>query len=245
MSDVRKMNDTPERTTSPQKRDSFPATQRGWLVAQLAQGAAGLPKINAYVMQTYAEPLGNYVAGSSFRSLGTPSDLVSGFFASRLAQVGYFERWIESNLPLRRWLINGFLFFLQEQVRRRKADRVESMPTVVADEPTSQTATAVEEFDRLWAASMVRSAASAAKDRCATEGFDAHWQMFERHFVKGISYAALSDEFNVTGGQAASMVRTASIRFRQAVVDLLLKDGATEEELDDEVARLMRALKPG
>jgi hypothetical protein len=29
------------------------------------------------------------------------------------------------------------------------------------------------------------------------------------------------------------------------VVDLLLKDGATEEELDDEVARLMRALKPG
>jgi hypothetical protein len=41
------------------------------------------------------------------------------------------------------------------------------------------------------------------------------------------------------------MVRTASIRFRQAVVDLLLKDGATEDELDDEIARLMRALRPG
>jgi hypothetical protein len=29
------------------------------------------------------------------------------------------------------------------------------------------------------------------------------------------------------------------------VVDLLLKDGATEEELDDEIARLMKALRPG
>ncbi len=239
------MSDTTARSTPPSKRDSFPATQRGWLVAQLGQGAEGLSRINAYVMQTYAEPLGNYVAGSSFRSLGTPADLVSGFFASRLAQPAYFERWIESNLPLRRWLINGFLFYLQEELRRRKADRVEAMPSSAVDEPASSAQTAVEEFDRLWAASMVRSAATAARERCTQEGFDTHWQMFERHFIKGVSYADLAAEFSVTGGQSASMVRTASIRFRQAVVDLLLKDGATEEELDDEIARLMMALRPG
>ncbi len=231
-------------STAAGKRDSFPATQRGWLVAQLGQGAAGLARINAYVMTTYTEPLGNYVAGSSFRMLGTPTDLVSGFFASRLAQSAYFERWLESNLPLRRWLINGFLFYLQEEVRRRKSERAEPIPTDASDAPVAAGQTAVEEFDRLWAASMVRAAATAARERCAAEGFETHWQMFESHFVNGVSYADLATNFHVTGGQSASMVRTASIRFRQAVVDLLLKDGATEDELDDEIARLMRALKP-
>ena len=115
-------------------------------------------------METYAEPLGNYVAGSSFRSLGTSKDLVSGFFASRLAQPAYFDRWIESNLPLRRWLINGFLFFLQEELRRRKSERADSLASASIDEPRSNAETAVEEFDRIWAASMVRSAASAARE---------------------------------------------------------------------------------
>ena len=225
-----------------QSRDSFPMTQRGWLVAQLAQGPTGLSRINGYIMQTYAEPLGNYVAGSTFRSLSTSADLVAGFFASRLAQEGYIERWVASNLPLRRWLINGFLFFLQEEVRRRRNERAETMPEF-ATEPTCQAETAVEEFDRLWAASMVRSAASSARERCAGEGFSVHWQMFENHFVGGASYSDLATNFTVTGGQAASMVRTAAIRFRQAVVELLLKDGTTEDELDDEVARLMRALR--
>ncbi len=241
------MSDTtaqPSRTakTTSGPRDSFPATQRGWLVAQVALGPTGLARINTYIMQTYAEPLGNYVAGSTFRSMSTPADLVSGFFASRLAQPKYIERWIESNLPLRRWLINGFLFFLQEELRKRRSERAEEMPETLS-EPTCRAETAVEEFDRLWAASMVRSAASAARERCAQEGFEIHWQMFENHFVGGASYATLSTTFEVTGGQAASMVRTAAIRFRQAVVELLLKDGATEEELDDEVARLMRALR--
>jgi len=228
-----------------QKRDSFPATQRGWLVAQLGQGSQGISRINAYVMETYTEPLGNYVAGSSFRSLGTPKDLVSGFFASRLAQSAYFEKWIASGLPLRRWLINGFLFFLQEEARRRKAERIDTFSGESSVEPVADATSAGDEFDRVWAASMVRSAASSARDRCVQEGFETHWDMFEKHFVGGASYADIAESFSVTGGQAASMVRTASIRFRQAVVDLLLKDGATEDELDDEIGRLMRALRPG
>ncbi len=227
-----------------QKRDSFPATQRGWLVAQLAQGSAGVSRINAYVMETYTEPLSNYVAGSSFRSLSTPKDLVSGFFASRLAQTAYFEKWIDSGLPLRRWLINGFLFFLQEEARRRKSERVDTLSGASSIEPIADAKSAGEEFDRVWAASMVRSAAGTARDRCIQEGFETHWDMFEKHFVGGASYADIAESFKVSGGQSASMVRTASIRFRQAVVDLLLKDGATEDELDDEIARLMRALRP-
>ncbi len=225
------------------KRDSFPATQRGWLVAQLAQGTTGLARVNAYIMATYAEPLRNYAAGSSFRTLSTPADLVAGFFASRLAQESYVERWVESNLPLRRWLINGFLFYLQEEARRRRTERTETLDSPSVSEPKCNAETAVEEFDRQWAASMVRSAATAARERCDGEGFDVHYQMFEKHFVGGASYAMLASDFEVTGGQAASMVRTAAIRFRQAVVDLLLKDGATEDELDDEVGRLMRALR--
>lgn len=225
------------------QRDSFPQTQRGWLVAQMALGAKGRERINAYIMTTYAEPLSNYYAGSSFRSLGTPADLVSGFFASRLAKEPYFERWIESGLPLRRWLINGFLFFLQEEVRRRKANRLEALPERGMSEPQADAESATEAFDRIWAAAMVRSAAGAARTRCEEEGFLRHWEMFESHFVGGRTYAELAEDFGVTNGQSASMVRTASIRFRQAVVDTLLRDGTTEDELDEEIARLMHALR--
>lgn len=226
-------------------RDSFPATERGWLVSQLGLGPSGVARINAHVMETYAEPLGNYVAGSSFRVLGTPADLVSGFFASRLAQDGYFERWIESGLLLRRWLINGFLFYLQEEVRRQRLEReARGILGQQSAEPTASEC-AVEQFDRLWAASMVRAAASSSRERCASEGFARHWEMFEQHFVGGLTYAQLSERFEVTGGQAASMVRTASIRFRQAMVDLLRKDGATDATLEDEIARLLRELRAG
>jgi DNA-directed RNA polymerase specialized sigma24 family protein len=142
-------------------------------------------------------------------------------------------------------LINGFLFFLQEEARRRKAERIDTLSGESSVEPVADATSAGDEFDRVWAASMVRSAASSARDRCVQEGFETHWDMFEKHFVGGASYADIAESFSVTGGQAASMVRTASIRFRQAVVDLLLKDGATEDELDDEIGRLMRALRPG
>lgn len=217
-------------------------TERGWLVAQLGQGRTGVARINAHVMATYAEPLGNYVAGSSFRVLGAPPELVAGFFASRLAQDGYFERWIESGLPLRRWLINGFLFYLQEEARRQRAER-EARGLLGQFVEPGATEGAAEQFDRLWAAAMVRSAAAAACERCASEGFARHWEMFEQHFVAGVTYTQLSERFSVTGGQAASMVRTASTRFRQAMVDLLRQDGATEATLDDEVARLLRELR--
>ncbi|NBX25691.1 MAG: hypothetical protein EBQ99_06525, partial [Planctomycetes bacterium] len=106
--------------------DAFPTTQRTWIVETLRVALASrdpevrersLAELRAHVMRTYFEPLRIYVKGSSFRVMGESADLVNGFFASRLSRDDYLARWVESALPLRRWLANGLVMHLRERSR--------------------------------------------------------------------------------------------------------------------------------
>jgi len=82
-------------------RDHFPTTHQTWLSEHV--GVAN-DEVARHVMQRYFEPLRAYVKGSSLRNFGDSADLVNDFFAARLGDATYLERWIDSGLPLRRWL---------------------------------------------------------------------------------------------------------------------------------------------
>jgi len=60
------------------------------------------------------------VKGSSYRHLGESAELVSAFFVSRFARDDYLDAWRESRMTLRRWLINGLILSMREEVRRRR-----------------------------------------------------------------------------------------------------------------------------
>jgi hypothetical protein len=216
------------------KRDVFPNTMSTWIHQQLQGGGRDL--VNEHVMSVYAHPLKVYFLGSSLRSLGEADDMVAGFFASRLERDGYFDQWRESDMRLRRWLMNGFLFFLKEEIRRQNRDGKSSLGE---DAITPMFENPDADFDRAWAQAMVRDAWIDAAKSCEDDGLGDHWRLFIRHHVDGLAYKEFVHEFEVTPSQAAVMVRTATSRFKKAVRERILIDGVRESEINSEIQRLM------
>ncbi|MDZ4829521.1 MAG: hypothetical protein SGJ09_04890 [Phycisphaerae bacterium] len=214
----------------------FPATRRDWLLRLVEGGDPGRKTANAFVMELYAPSLAAYLRGSSFRTIGDGGDLVAGYFASRLDRADFFQRWLASNLPFRRWLINGFIFFLHEEIRRQRGRNENDVDEELLPEPE-----AVEHFDRVWVREVVRRACERAGEICAAGGKSTHWTLFMRHHVHGVEYTALEDETGVSPSRAPGMVRTAADVFRRAVLEILVRDGVPAKELDDELRRLLAA----
>jgi hypothetical protein len=191
-------------------------------------------------MRVYAEPLRIYCLGTPDRALAEPADLVQGFFADRLARDDYFQGWKESGLRLRRWLMNGFGFYLKERRReRRKLGRERSLDE--GAEPTgAEGVQAVEAaMDRAFAASVVKEALVETRRACEAKGQSLHWQIFHRHYYEGRPYAEFIGEHGLTPARAAEMARTAAAKFKAALRELIAGDGALESEIDAEIATLL------
>ncbi|MFZ9916527.1 MAG: hypothetical protein ACO3IB_14505, partial [Phycisphaerales bacterium] len=101
----------------------FPTTHATWLVTLVGDGAdargAGASEARRHVMERYAAPLAVFVRGSSLARLGDADDLVNGFFAARLSDAAFLAAWSRSGMRLRRWLMNGMLFYGQGVARDR------------------------------------------------------------------------------------------------------------------------------
>lgn len=220
--------------------DLFPSTERTWISDRLEHGSAG--EVHAHLMSAYSGPLSGYVSATTFRDLGAPADLVAGFFASRLSQDGWLRAWQESGLRLRRWLMNGLLLYCHEQVAARARDhRIVLRPTTELD-IGGDLDDAVRVFERVWARGVIEHATARARELCAMAGQERHWELFMRHHVGQQPYSVLAPEFGVSEQQAAGMVRTASIKLRRALLEILVRDGAPDAALDDEIAELLRAM---
>jgi hypothetical protein len=224
------------------KKDVFPSTLNTWIGERLREGDRGRPELNRYVMQVYAEPLRVYFLGARDRSLGEPEEVVEGFFADRLGREGYFREWEASGMRLRRWLMNGFGFYMKE-LRREKRKDGRSREIDETNEPQSEdSAKQVEaEMDRAFAASVVREALRQARDACRDKGLSRHWDVFYKRYYEGLSYADFVKEYGIDADRASEMARTAAGRFRAALREVLASDGARESEIDEEIRGLLEA----
>jgi hypothetical protein len=177
---------------------------------------------------------------TSYRSLGDADDIVQGFFADRLDRTDFFTKWQESGKRLRYWLINAFLYFLQESVKRKKRDgKYVELP----EEPTGRPEIGPDEaIDWLFAALTVRRALDETQNECQKRGLVDHFKVFELHDKDGIPYSELLDRFEVTEIRAACMARTARSLFKETLRSFYRKEGATESEIDREIEELMQLL---
>lgn len=235
------MTQDPADNTSEQAKNVFPATQHTWLVNELINGGpTAFDRVNRHVMTVYAHPLKVYYLGSSWRTSGESDDIINGFFANRLSRESFLTDWHSSGLRLRRWLMNGLLFYLKENYRRQIRD---GAVTPLPDE-TSGTFSGGPDaaFDRAWAESIVRTAWAMAQERCTDAGQHTHWELFIRHHLHSEPYRNLSDAFGVSPGRAAVMVRTASGKFRAALREVIAADGVPDDELDNELNELMEVM---
>lgn len=225
-------------------RDHFPRTPRTVMLEAIEDGRA--QELSAELMRLYAIPLEIYFAATSFRSLGSPRDIVAGFFCSRLAQPSWLTDWRERHrsdqIPLRRWLLTSLNFYLQEEHRRRQRDgRAEALDP---QQPASTRAgdSAERRFEREAARAIVREALERVQEACIATGQAAHLEVFMRHFIRQEPYESLGPALGLGATQCAGMARTVASKFRRAVGEILLREGADPADLDTEIERLMEAL---
>ena len=239
---------SPDRPHPPE--DAFPSTQDAWIRGELAAGDDRRRALRSVIMGRYFEPLRIYVKGSSYRHLAESAELVSAFFVSRFARDDYLDAWAASGMTLRRWLINGLILSMREEIRRRRhaAKRglqgsgdlrdgedgpVDPLELLESPEPEAEAA-----FERAWAVSILREACEEVETICHADGQDAMWLVFKRHFLDGQPYALLVDETGYEPARAAVVARTVANRVRAVLKRLIARDGIVEEDLEAELARI-------
>lgn len=246
------------------RREHFPPTERTFVVDMIVQGRSS--ELTAHIMRVYDEPLQIYFSATSFRSLGEPRDIVAGYFASRLARSEWLSEWQLSweneGIRLSRWLVNGLNFFLfevhrtQQRERKERGGRSIEAIEVAGDMCASAGVLAQEKaihasgkfigaahvFDRAHARVLVREALTRTEAACTESGQSQHFDIFMRHCVEQIPYELIAAKTALSPIQCAGLVRTVSMKFRRAIAELLVEDGADPCELDHEIARLMESL---
>lgn len=236
------------------QRSAFPTTQATVLMT-LAEGRVAVAErakhaeiARSALMSRYAEPLAVFVRGSSLARLGEPDEIVNGYFASRLsddAGLGDFlSRWLRSGMRLRRWLMNGILFYGQGLARdqARAQQRGGAVEPRVLDRNEGTGPTGETDFERAWALAVVREATARAEDALLREGRAVDFEIFRRHAIDGQPYAAFARELGRTAQQCAGATRLVAQRVRAKLAELLAEEGVPEHEIDDEIARVRAGL---
>lgn len=233
------MHESP--TPAAAHHNAFPTTQHTWIGEKLQQGRNGHDEVTRHVMSLYARPLAVFMAGSTFASLGDPYEVVQDFFADRLTQDGFLHNWLLSKRQLRHWLIVAFRHYLFECVRERQ--RARDLSGRVSTVESFAVAPAAEhDYHRQIALAVVREALRLAEHSCTQSGFVEHWHVFVQHQYHGRSYDELSRETGRDPSRLAVMTRTATNHLRQSVRRLVSWEGADDQEIDEEIRRLMEML---
>jgi DNA-directed RNA polymerase specialized sigma24 family protein len=225
-------------------RDHFPTTHQTWLSERV--GVAN-DEVARHVMQRYFEPLRAYVKGSSLRNFGDSADLVNDFFAARLGDPNYLERWIDSGLPLRRWLVNGLLLHVRnrgiaESRRRARGDAGVGGPEQQANLSSAEPG-ALEALERAWAIGLVTEAHDRVRAGLVAEHRENWWECFRLHVLHGLPYADACPLAGVATANGANIVRAVSKRLAAMLSELLARDGVAENDIDAELEVIQRLVQ--
>lgn len=199
-------------------------------------GHGGRREVDRHVMEVYAFPLRVYFLGTKDRSLGEPDDVIQGFFADRLAKPDFFVQWQSSGLPLRRWLMNGFNFYLKELRRSNKRGHPSGE---AADEPASPAGDPDVEMEKAFVISIVRAALQKTQFHCEAHGLKDHWTVFYEHFYMERPYTEIAPMLDVTPARAMVMARTVRHKFQAEIRRMMTIDSA-ESRIDDAILTLVQ-----
>ena len=233
--------------------EHFQQTMRTWIGQRLAHGEAGLADVRQHVAETYRLPLEIYYAATSWcRERGSsaaggedpdwsPSEVVHDYLADRLGRPDYLQQWAESGLSLRRWLINGLLFYLKERHRQlagpargRGAAGLSGLE--ISDDPGRRA-------DRLMVGGLVRRAVKQTLAKLEEAGQAAHGRAFVAFHFEQASIEAIARELAKSPGQVKGMLRLARTRFRAVFVELLTHDGVPAERHDAELRAMLEVIQ--
>jgi len=203
-----------------------------------------------HVMRCYREALLAYLRGSSFlrsfadAGLGTADeDLVQEFLAERVGREGFLHQWLNSGARFRHWLIASFRNLLLDRRRTdlRRAARRASLPDGLPS--PSDGSEAERRFDAEVARAVVAQAMRLVQKHARDRGLNDHWEVFRRHRLEGHSRRQIAEEMEDLERDVACVVRTVEGWLRESIRVLVRWPGASETEVEEEIRRLMEALR--
>jgi RNA polymerase sigma factor (sigma-70 family) len=226
------------------RRGHFPSTDRPSILGRLNQGPAGEAEVASLVMGAYLKPLTRYARSLKNIEPADAEDLVHEFLTVRIRRPGYFKNWERSGRPLRRWLMNGFLFLMRDQ-RRTQANR-RRIEEQLAREPGADVEVdddAFTQFERLWTVNLIRQAIDETSKSCSENGLMEHWEIFRRHHIDGLPFRHIAQQREESPRRVARMSRTVVEKMRRAIQRLLERDGVDSESIGDEIQRLLELIR--
>lgn len=237
---------------------NFPSTHATWLHGAIAglgfpDAEQGQRAATLHVMSRYRDALIGYAGALPARMVMEPSELVAGFFATRLAAPGFFAAWRRSGLPLRRYLMTGLSLHARTALRseRREAARrrrYAAQEAREAAERSAREADAERRFERAWARAVVAEACARVRAELASRGDASAWTAFDAHVLQGEAYARIlmsRPELKFDSEDAIAVaVRRVGRRVRSELRIVLTDEGVSPGELERELRLVASRLRP-
>lgn len=253
-----------ENTEPVQGVDSRTGSQTDWSMLEAASDDASVaidqlarrywPAIFAYIRSTG-------------RNVQDASDLTQGFVCDVLLGRRLFAVADPQRGRFRTLLLTALKNYLTE--RHRYDNRKKRSPNAGVGEAgegaklleldrdpdvlvaVSQSRTPEQAYDAQWAVSLVHRILDAVRMECLSEELGAHWTVFERRVVRPMltgepptDYSVLVDRLDLRdAAQAANMMITVKRRFARAMYAEISGTVTDDEETEEEIASLMRALR--
>ena len=239
--------------------DHFPSTHGTWLEerltlideaapAALAGDAAALRRRNGaldelrqHIMRRYTPALTAYVSAPALRSIALPEELVSGFYAKAMGDTSFLQRWRQSGLSLRRWLMNAISFHCMS-VRRdshRDARRAGESIDYVSGGLIDDAPDAVRAFDRAWALSLANEAYANVQQSLSAADRGDDDRIFRMHVVDGLTYAAIGQQLGISQADALAAVRRVTQALRTEITALLWAEGVPSSQLEPVLTEIL------
>lgn len=195
-------------------------------------------------MALYLKPLTKYARAINNIDPTDAEDLVHEFLTVQIRRPDYFSDWEKSGRPLRRWLMNGFLFLMRSH-RRRQANR-RRIEEGLARQSASDTETdedAFARFERLWTVNLIRRAIDETSRSCIESGLHEHWEVFRRHHIDALPFRHIAEQRGESPRRVARMSRTVVERLRRNIQKLLERDGVDSSAVGEEIGRLLEVIQ--
>jgi DNA-directed RNA polymerase specialized sigma24 family protein len=201
----------------------------------LEQSTAGVRQIGDLVVRDYMRGIHRAFQISKWRDFDEFEALFNEFFLDKVNSKEFYDKWLASGIKLRDWLVNGFMFFIRSECRRRKKDKGNALPDdFPADIPIAE-----RRMAKALAREIAERAFSEAETLLRSKGFETHWKIFVAHILEGMGFRDIGERYGVTERQAHDMARTARLRYRMILQRIFRDHNVPPDQIDREIRDLL------
>jgi RNA polymerase sigma factor (sigma-70 family) len=226
----------------------FPTTRRSIVLALSSADATERTRAFDTLVACYWRPLYKYARVAWRRSREDAEDLTQAFFtrAFEKESLASYDAAKASFRTFLRLLFDRFVsneWKAGQRIKRGGGEvhlDFESAEAEIGREPG--TLTPEEYFQREWVRSVFAFAVERLRERCESEGKQAHFAIFELYDLdedRGVTYRELATRFGIAETQVTNYLAATRRRFREIVLDALREVTATEEEFRNEARALL------